>query len=73
MATLPQDSNEKKTDDAAPAKKVIQVLVLEEAIVRIKVYCALHGCAPGEVISDLALKYLPPVPPLEIQNEHTEE
>jgi hypothetical protein len=73
MATLPQDSSEKKTEDSAPPRKLLQALVLEEAIIRIKIQCALRSCAPGEVISDLALKHLPSVPPQEIPNVTTDK
>jgi hypothetical protein len=61
MPTLPQANDKKTRQEAPPLVKRVQLLLTEDAFLRLKVEAARRQVAPGRVVSDVAVQNLPAV------------
>lgn len=74
MENITQESPKENPGENQPSKKVfVQGSVSEEVRARLRVAAAIRGGGMSEIITELALKHLPPVPPLEIEHDTPDE
>jgi len=68
MATLPQTRRPKRP--RAEPTAILQVQLTADAVRRVKVEAARRSLAPGQVISQLVMQYLPAAPaPVTVEDE----